>query len=148
MASGLRPGTRIRLIIGEELIHAAHFCNLRELWKNGRNSIPFRNFVSRHHRDLFSDLKKAIESAPPKERKLLTEAIQASYHAYFSQLKSQIPPKIAKLDTVLRDISDTPELTRFIHEFLRQVVQLKHQGQVSESVAEKIFPLIHQTFIG
>jgi hypothetical protein len=128
---GVEPGRFSRLILGEELIHAAHVISLRNEWEAGGRQGGFEAFVANDSNAIFHEIRATVDKAGPVEKKLLLEAVRASYHAYNSSLQRGVTEKI-NLDTILNDIATKGNPMRFVGELLRQTAQIRREGSLSE----------------
>lgn len=139
---GLKGGAFSRAIFGEELVHTAHLAVLKKEWQVDSKGLNFSEYVAQNDKALFQDIRDTINAAPPDQRRVLQEAVQAVYNLYVAPLSEGASKTVADLDTALSEIESAGMGIRFAEEFIRQTVQLRRQGTITEEVSSNILKQI------
>lgn len=126
-------GKATRLTLGEELIHAVHLKKFKEEWVAANRPGDLQHYVAARQREAFADMRKTIEGASGKDREVMLRTIKQSYDVYFRNFKEKITANPSEKD-ILAFIQNKGHSPTFMNEFMRQIVQLKEQGNITEGV--------------
>lgn len=126
-------GKATRLTLGEELIHAVHLKKFKEEWVAANRPGDLQHYVAARQREAFADMRKTIEGASEKDREVMLRTIKQSYDVYFRKFKEEITANPSEKD-ILAFIENKGHSPTFMNEFMRQIVQLSEQGNITENV--------------
>ncbi len=77
-------------------------------------------------------MRKTIEGASEKDREVMLRTIKQSYDVYFRKFKEEITANPSEKD-LLAFIENKGHSPTFMNEFMRQIVQLSEQGNITEN---------------
>ncbi len=117
----------------QELIHAVHLKKFKEEWVAANRPGDLQHYMAARQREAFADMRKTIEGASGKDREVMLRTIMQSYDVYFRNFKEEITANPSEKD-ILAFIENKGHSPTFMNEFMRQIVQLSEQGNITENV--------------
>ncbi len=141
--TGGRAGRFSELTFAEELIHAADLAALKNEWQARGDEGSFDDFVTSKNQALFGDIREVVDGAKTKDRNAMLAALRDSWRLYYDSYGTD-SSTLPETDALLDHFESLPakDLSNFASEFLRQAVQLKRHGELSEDTRTSLWRVL------